>query len=522
MEPLPWSIPRDDMSQHFEWMMTMTTSSQFRVKLVGKLAALALLAPIALMTPVGSHSRLHAEQVPAAANVNFAQPVSFADVVDRVKPAVISVRVTRQAEVRQMGLEAVPGMDNDGGQSPFEQFMRRFGEGRERGQRGGGQPYAMSQGSGFFISADGYAVTNNHVVEGAREVTVVTDNGRQLKAKVVGTDPRTDIALLKVDGESGLPFVGFTGQPPRVGDWVLAVGNPFGLGGTVTAGIVSARGRDIGSGPYDDFVQIDAPINKGNSGGPTFNAKGEVIGVNTAIYSPSGGNVGIAFAIPADTVQTVIAQLRDKGAVSRGWIGVQIQPVTPEIAESLGLAKPEGALVAGVQPGSPAETARLKASDVITAVDGEKITSARDLTRRIGALKPEQKVRLTVLRDGKEQSLQLVLGNLASAEKKPTRLGQATPEQGDLKVPRLGLTLGESGLDGKGVPVTGVDPEGLAARQGIRNGDVIVEVAGRAVASTEDIRRALAEAGREGRRAALVRLQSGQEMRFVAIPLAAG
>ena len=498
----------------------MTTSSQFRVKLVGKLAALALLAPIALMTPVGQHSKLHAEQVPAAsAPAAIVQPVSFADVVDKVKPAVISVRVTRPAEVRQMDFDGAQGIDPDGPLSPFEQFMRRFGE---RGPRGQGQPLAMSQGSGFFISADGYAVTNNHVVQGAREVTVVTDNGRQLKARVVGTDPRTDIALLKVDGESNLPFVGFAGQPSRVGDWVLAVGNPFGLGGTVTAGIVSARGRDIGSGPYDDFVQIDAPINKGNSGGPTFNARGEVIGVNTAIYSPSGGNVGIAFAIPADTVQSVIAQLRDNGSVSRGWIGVQIQPVTPEIAESLGLAKTEGALVAAVQPGSPAAAAKLRSSDVITAVDGEKVASARELTRRIGSLKPDQKVRLTVVRDGREQTLQLVLGNLASAERQPQRLGQATPDQGDIRVPRLGLTLGNAGPDGKGVLVTGVDPAGLAARQGIRDGDVIVEVAGRSVASIQDIRTALQEATREGRRAALVRLQSGQEMRFVAIPLATG
>src|ERR1051325_117090 len=279
------------------------------------------------------------------------RPVGFADIVEKVKPAVISVRVKMDGGPRTMSF--------DGGDSPFppgspmERFFRRFGmpdgqdTDRPRGPRG--RNFTMGQGSGFFISADGYAVTNNHVVDKAESVEVTTDDGKTYTAKVIGVDPKTDIALIKVDGRTDFPHVSLSEKSPRIGDWVLAVGNPFGLGGTVTAGIVSARGRDIGAGPYDAFLQIAARVNKGTAGGPTFNTEGSVIGVNTAIFSPSGGSVGIAFAIPAETVKTVVAQLKDKGSVTRGWIGVQIQPVTPDIADSLGLKKPEGALVAEPQ-----------------------------------------------------------------------------------------------------------------------------------------------------------------------------
>src|SRR6516162_3338055 len=272
-----------------------------------------------------------------------AQPIGFADIVERVKPSVISVKVNISEKVAK---------DDDGDDSPFqpgspmERFFRRFGapDGTPPGMRPRGHGPVTGQGSGFFISADGFAVTNNHVVDGADKVEVTTDDGKIYTAKVIGTDARTDLALIKVEGGSNFAFAKLSDGKPRIGDWVLAVGNPFGLGGTVTAGIVSASGRDIGNGPYDDFIQIDAPVNKGNSGGPAFNTEGEVMGVNTAIYSPSGGSVGIAFSIPASTVKTVIAQLKDKGSVSRGWIGVQIQPVTADIADSLGLKKAEGAL----------------------------------------------------------------------------------------------------------------------------------------------------------------------------------
>ena len=267
------------------------------------------------------------------------------------------------------------------------------------------------QGSGFLISADGYAVTNNHVVENASTVEVAFDDGKTYSAKVIGTDPRTDLALIKIDG-GNFPHVRLADKAPRVGDWVLAVGNPFGLGGTVTAGIVSARGRDIGAGPYDDFIQIDAPVNKGNSGGPTFNTDGSVIGVNTAIYSPSGGSVGIAFAIPAETVKTVVAQLKDKGKVARGWIGVQIQPVTKEIADSLNLKNNEGALVAEPQKDSPAAKAGIEAGDVIVSVDGNRVKDARELSRRIGGMAPGANIKLGVLSKGSEKTINLTLGEL--------------------------------------------------------------------------------------------------------------
>src|SRR5438552_13220914 len=277
------------------------------------------------------------------------RPVGFADIVEKVKPAVISVRVKidRPAEssLSEDDLPFPPG-------SPFERFFKRFGA--PNTPRGHEQ--VTGQGSGFFISRDGFAVTNNHVVQNAEKVQVTTDDGKTYTAKVIGSDTRTDLALIKVDGDN-FPFVNLAENSPRVGDWVLAVGNPFGLGGTVTAGIVSARGRDIGAGPYDDFIQIDAPVNKGNSGGPTFDMDGNVIGVNTAIFSPSGGSVGIAFDVPAGTVKSVVAQLKGQGKVTRGWIGVQIQPVTAEIADNLGLKRSEGALVAEPQADSPAAQA---------------------------------------------------------------------------------------------------------------------------------------------------------------------
>ena len=304
-----------------------------------RLALLAGVAGLCATVLFAGPGFLPQASFPPLSNLAYAQsaqrPVGFADIVEQVKPAVISVRVKMNSDARVMSFEGKSPFQQG---SPMDRFFRRFGmpDGATPNEprMPGGRNTVTGQGSGFFISADGYAVTNNHVVDKAETVEVTTDDGKTYTAKVIGADVRTDVALIKVEGRSDFPAVRFSDRAPRIGDWVLAVGNPFGLGGTVTAGIVSARGRDIGAGPYDDFIQIDAPVNKGNSGGPTFDVDGSVIGVNTAIFSPSGGSVGIAFAIPADTVKTVVAQLKDKGAVSRGWIGVQIQPVTAEIGRA--------------------------------------------------------------------------------------------------------------------------------------------------------------------------------------------
>ena len=456
------------------------------------------------------------------------KPVGFADIVERVKPSVISVKVNINEKVAK---------DDSNDDSPFqpgspmERFFRHFGgpDGLPPGLRGmpHGRGVVTGQGSGFFISADGYAVTNNHVVDGADKVEVTTDDGKVYKAKVIGTDPRTDLALIKVEGGSNFSFAKLSDGKPRIGDWVLAVGNPFGLGGTVTAGIVSARGRDIGNGPYDDFIQIDAPVNKGNSGGPAFNTDGEVMGVNTAIYSPSGGSVGIAFSIPASTVKNVVAQLKDKGSVSRGWIGVQIQPVTPDIADSLGLKKAEGALVAEPQANGPAAKAGIESGDVITKVNGETVKDARELARTIGGLAPGTAVKLDVLHKGQDKVINLTLGQLPnSVEAKADTDNNDKGATRGTDVPKLGLTVAPAnsvaGAGKEGVVVTEVDPNSPAADRGFKEGDVILEVAGKSVTNAGDVREAITAARNDNKNSVLMRIKSGGSSRFVAVPLAKG
>jgi serine protease Do len=410
----------------------------------------------------------------------------------------------------------------------MERFFRRFGgpDGLPPGLR---QHHGIvtGQGSGFFISADGYAVTNNHVVDGADKVEVTTDDGKTYTAKVIGTDPRTDVALIKVEGGSNFSFAKLSDDKARIGDWVLAVGNPFGLGGTVTAGIVSASGRDIGNGPYDDFIQIDAPVNKGNSGGPAFNMKGDVIGVNTAIYSPSGGSVGIAFSIPANTVKSVVAQLKDKGSVSRGWIGVQIQPVTPDIADSLGLKKAEGALVAEPQDNSPAAKAGIESGDVITAVNGETVKDARELARTIGGFAPGTSVKLNILHKGSDKVVNLTLGTLPNnLEAKADTHDRGRDFSRGREVPKLGMTVAPAtsvaGAGKEGVVVTDVDPKSAAAERGFKEGDVILEVAGKSVSSSSDVREAIKAAHADNKNSVLMRVRTGGQARFVAVPIAKG
>src|SRR5271169_1861521 len=453
-----------------------------------------------------------------AQNLSQQRPVGFADIVAKVKPAVISVRV-------KIDRPATASPSSDENQfppgSPMDRFFKRFGAPNGDNGGHGGHEMVTGQGSGFFITADGYAVTNNHVVENAENVQVTTDDGKTFAAKVIGTDSRTDLALIKVDG-GNFPFVKLSDNAPRIGDWVLAVGNPFGLGGTVTAGIVSARGRDIGAGPYDDFIQIDAPVNKGNSGGPTFDVDGNVIGVNTAIFSPSGGSVGIAFAIPADTVKSVVAQLRDKGSVTRGWIGVQIQTVTPDLADSMGLKQASGALVSEPQKDSPAAKAGIQAGDVIVSVDDAPIHDARELARKIGTMVPGATVKLGMVRGGQDKTLSLTLGTLPD-QKQASNDQPGQRETPDSDMPKLGLTLAPgskvSGSDGSGVVVTAVTQGGVAADHGFQVGDVILEVGGKPVATPADVRQSLADARTAGKHTVLFRVKSNDGTKYVALPV---
>ena len=482
------------------------------------LASTAGLGIAVLLGGPGNFPSLSPLSTPALAQ-NAQRPTGFADIVEKVKPAVISVRVKLDEGPQTSSDEGLPFPPG----SPFDRFFRQFGAPNMPNMPNtpNGRHSVTGQGSGFFISADGYAVTNNHVVDKAKTVEVTTDDGKSYTAKVIGSDPKTDLALIKIDGRGDFPYVKFADATPRVGDWVLAVGNPFGLGGTVTAGIVSARGRDIGAGPYDDFIQIDAPVNKGNSGGPSFDVNGNVIGVNTAIFSPSGGSVGIGFAIPSDTVKTVIAQLEQSGKVTRGWIGVQIQQVTPDIAESLGLKNAEGALVAEPQADSPAAKAAIQSGDVITAVDGQPVKNARELARKISSMAPGTSVKLGIWRKGEEKQLTLTLGELSN-----TRQARAKTEPDETNpgnVGRLGLSLAPAanvaGAGSTGVVVTQVDPDGPAAERGLRTGDVILDVGGKAVSTPSEVRNALQEAHRQGKHTILMRVKSGDQTKFVALPV---
>jgi serine protease Do len=408
------------------------------------------------------------------------------------------------------------GPEGRGENSPFERFFRQFGQPEAQAQR------VHAQGSGFFISADGYVLTNNHVVDHAKRVQIKTVDGKTLDAKVVGTDSKTDVALLKVDGGS-FPFVKFASARPRVGDWVLAMGNPFGLGGTVTAGIVSASGRDIGSGPYDDFLQIDAPVNKGNSGGPTFNMQGEVIGINTAIYSPSGGSVGIAFDIPADTARSVAEQLKSKGVVSRGWIGVMVQPVTAEIADSLGLKEAKGALIDDVQHGSPAAKAGLHSGDLVLSAGGAEIKDARDLARKIAALAPGKTLDLQIRRGNADQSISITAA--AYPNEQTTASGGSNQPGTGQSEPKLGLFLAPAseveGAGSQGLVVMSVDPNSVAAEKGLQQGDVILDAGGKTVTAPADLTTAVSEARKAGKRSILMRVRTADNSHYVALPLSA-
>jgi serine protease Do len=401
----------------------------------------------------------------------------FADLVAKVKPAVVNIATSQQSsEADAPQRPSIPGLPFGPEGNPFDQ------------QQNARPKQAL--GSGFIIDPAGYVVTNNHVIDGATKITITLDDGSNHKAKLVGRDPKTDLALLKIDAGKPLPYVAFgNSDKERVGDWVIAVGNPFGLGGTVTAGIVSGHDRNIDSGPYDDFLQIDAPINPGNSGGPLFNQSGQVIGIDTAIYSPNGGSVGIGFAIPSNLASSVVAQLKDHGKVERGWLGVQMQPMTPALAKALGLSKEEGVLVNEVQPDSPAAQAKLMQGDVIKAFNGTVVKTPRDLALAVGNTRSGTKAELTVWRNGHDQTIEVAI-----ATQMPEKVASAGNEDhgyapvGMALAPLTSDTRNQLGLNpgAKGVVVAQVTPNSHAAESGVEVGDVIVRVGSDAVATPED------------------------------------
>lgn len=511
-------------------------------------------------TVAGLAALMLATGIPAQVVQSFAEPVkvtapqvaSFGDVVDAVSPAVVSVRVQSDVKPVSDNTDGNGFNFNFGGRGfdelpddhPLKRFFREFGgpdggDRSERGERGprqfgdrdGGKRKGhlrpTSQGSGFIISEDGYIVTNNHVVDDGAAFTIVLNDGAEVDAKLVGKDSRTDLAVLKIDNKENRKFtyVSFADDSKvRVGDWVVAVGNPFGLGGTVTAGIISARGRDIGSGPYDDYLQIDAAVNRGNSGGPAFNLDGQVVGINTAIFSPSGGNVGIAFAIPASVAKDVVADLMKDGKVERGWLGVQIQPVTKDIAESLGLAEAQGALVVEPQAGSPGEKAGIKKGDVITALDGDPIKDPRDLAKRVATIAPGTETDFSVWRNGKSETVKVEIAKLEADKQASATEEQAAPEgaqSSEQELADLGISVAPSD-DGNGVTVAAVDPDSDAGDRGLKEGDRITSVNNQAVKSADDITKVIDQARKDGRSRALFQLDTSDGSRFVALPIDQG
>jgi serine protease Do len=454
-----------------------------------------------------------AEVTPAvAAEVSqpAARPAGFADVVEKVKPAVFGIKV----RIEQSDGAVTPESFSD------EPSPRMGANPKHAPGNGGGKGLRTetAQGAGFFISPDGYGVTSNHVMERSSRAEITTDDGATYPARLVGSDTQSDLAVIKVDGRADFPYARLADRQPRIGDWVLAIGSPYGLSGTVTAGIVSARGRDIGSSSYDEFVQIDAPVNQGNSGGPAFDIDGNVIGVNTAIYSPTGGSIGIAFAVPADIAKEVVPQLKEKGAVTRGWAGLQIQSMTPDLAESLGLAQPHGALVAETVPSGPAAKAGIAAGDVITSVNAAPLKDSRALFRAVAEAAPGSQMTFGLLHDGKERTVEVTLGELPAAK---ARKAAETPPSAETP-PDLGLTLAPAsqvrGVGGRGVVVIDAKrrPSGDHA---IAPGDVILEIAGKPVNSAGEVRSAVTNARRGGKRTVMMHLQSGATSRFVAVPV---
>jgi len=497
------------------------------------LVGLSAFAFVPGVRPVSMTTSEPAPRATAAADIRLASatpprmlengaPFSFADLVERVSPAVVTI-TAETVETGPTNVDELP--------APFRDFFNQYGggNGQNRAPR-----KAISAGSGFIIDKAGFIVTNNHVVENARKITVKLPDGRSFDAKLVGTDPLTDIALLKVKSDKSLPTVEFgDDRQVRVGDWVVAVGNPFGLSNSVTAGIVSSLGRDIGNGPYTDFIQIDAPINRGNSGGPTFDLRGQVIGMNSMIYSPSGGSVGIGFAIPASTIHDVIAQLQARGHVDRGYLGVNIQSITPEIASTLNITTPKGAIIAEVVAGGPAAQAGFQQGDVVIALNGKPVEDSRDLTRHIAAIPAGASATFTIVRGGQQKNISAKIGNrpeprVASNDNDNNDTpqgGSGDERQSTLQAMGLGLAAVtpearrnfniDAAVDG--VLVTRVDPDSDAGDKGIQPGDVVLSVANKPVHNPKEVLAQIAAARSSGHHTVLLLVATQGGTRFVAV-----
>jgi serine protease Do len=468
--------------------------------------------------------------------VALIQQQSFAPLVKKVLPAVVNISVTQKSDADQMAEEPEMAPFPDFPNSPFGEFMRRFfeqqapnGEQHLFPQIPGDQAQRIALGSGFIVDPRGYVVTNNHVIGNAEKVEVILQDKTKYRAKVIGRDSKTDLAILKINADKPLPYVSFgDSSAAQVGDWVMAVGNPFGLGGTVTTGIISARGRDINEGPYDDFLQIDAPINRGNSGGPTFNLDGQVIGINTAIYSPNGGSVGIGFAIPSNEAKTIITQLEEHGKISRGWLGVQIQQVSPAIAASLGLKDNHGALVAVVTPDSPGAKAGLKQGDVILAFNGSAVNELRDLPRLVADTAPDSKAILSVWRNGRTVPVEAIVGELPESSKVASAAG--TEKEQPVEAVAVGMHFEpltdqlrrelHVGKDVRGVVVTHVDNGSAAEDGGITDGDIVIAINQEPVDNPQLAAEKLNEAAHPSRKSALLLLNRHGTTEYVGVNLA--
>ncbi|MBS0472378.1 MAG: DegQ family serine endoprotease [Proteobacteria bacterium] len=499
-----------------------------RVIALGTVAAVVLvgLSAFAFVPGVAPSDKTSAAPIQMAATEPAARgtphmlengaPFSFADLVERVSPAVVTI--TADTVEPATAAADVP--------APFRNFFNQFGQGRAPRR-------AISAGSGFIIDKSGFVVTNNHVIENSSKITVKLPDGRSFEAKLIGTDPLTDIALLKIKSDKPLPSVEFgDDRSVRVGDWVVAVGNPFGLSNSVTAGIVSSLGREIGNGPYTDFIQIDAPINRGNSGGPTFDLRGQVIGMNSMIYSPSGGSVGIGFAIPASIVHDVVAQLQAHGHVDRGYLGVNIQSITPDIASTLNITSPKGAIVAEVVPGGPAAKAGFQQGDVIVALNGNAVDDSRDLTRHIASLPAGTTATFKVMRNGQPMTISAKIGARPDAEVASNNApgdedGQNGAAAGSMSA--MGLGLAEVtpearqnfniDSDVSGVLVTRVDPDSDAGDKGIQPGDVVISVANKPVRSPKDVVALINAARAAGHHSVLLLVATQGGSRFVAVDI---